>query len=114
MTRALEEEKARLEERLKSVGERNAGVPNDWVAVPSERGAEPDPADQADVIISHEGNAAILADLEARYDAVLAALSRVEAGTYGKCDVCGKPIEPARLAADPAATTCMEHKDSKQ
>ena len=58
---------------------------------------------------NHEENAAILAELEARYDQVLDALKRIDAGTYGTCRICGKEIEEARLAADPAATTCKEH-----
>jgi len=105
----LEAEKANLEREMRSVGRPNLGVPGDWEAVPSETGTEPDLIDQADVVISHEGNAAILADLEARYDHVLGALTRIEAGTYGACEVCGTPIEPARLTADPAATTCIAH-----
>ncbi len=105
----LEAEKARLEERMASVGRKNPAVPDDWEAVPTETGAEPDQADQADVFVSRETNAAILADLEARYDTVLSALKRTGEGTYGKCEVCGKPIGNARLAADPAATTCSAH-----
>ena len=37
------------------------------------------------------------------------ALSRIENGTYGECEVCGKPIEEQRLEALPYATLCMEH-----
>jgi RNA polymerase-binding transcription factor DksA len=35
------------------------------------------------------------------------ALKKIAAGTYGKCEVCGKPIEPARLEALPQARSCM-------
>lgn len=105
----LEAEKAKLEGEMSSIGRPNLAVPGDWEPLPSEAGSEPDLVDQADAVISHEGNAAILADLEARYDYVLGALTRVKEGSYGVCEVCGKPIEPARLAADPAATTCTEH-----
>lgn len=38
------------------------------------------------------------------------ALAKIEAGTYGKCDVCGKPIEPVRLEALPHARRCMSCK----
>ena len=37
------------------------------------------------------------------------ALSRIENGTYGECEVCGEPIEAQRLEALPYATLCMEH-----
>lgn len=105
----LEAEKVRLESRMGSVGRSNPAVPGDWEPIPSEVGTEPDLADQAEVVMSRESNTAILADLEARYDTVIAALKRIEAGTYGKCEVCGKTIEEARLEADPAATTCVKH-----
>lgn len=35
------------------------------------------------------------------------AIRRVEAGTYGRCDHCGQPITAERLAARPAARTCI-------
>lgn len=104
----LEAEKARLESEMGTVGRRNPGVPDDWEAMPSEVGTEADLADQADVVMNRESNTAILADLEARYDTVLEALSRIENKTYGKCEVCKEKIEEARLEADAAATTCTK------
>ncbi|NUQ71150.1 MAG: TraR/DksA C4-type zinc finger protein [Chthonomonadales bacterium] len=35
------------------------------------------------------------------------ALLRVEAGTYGICEVCGKPIAAARLTSIPSAAMCI-------
>lgn len=36
-----------------------------------------------------------------------AAVARVEAGTYGTCEVCGGPIGEGRLEARPVARTCI-------
>jgi DnaK suppressor protein len=36
-----------------------------------------------------------------------AALDRLDAGTYGSCERCGRPIPPARLDARPEARTCV-------
>ena len=36
-----------------------------------------------------------------------AALDRVDAGTYGVCEVCGRDIGAPRLEALPAARTCI-------
>ncbi|HVE48151.1 MAG TPA: TraR/DksA C4-type zinc finger protein [Casimicrobiaceae bacterium] len=44
---------------------------------------------------------AALADVEG-------ALGRLAAGSYGECIDCGEAIAPARLAAYPAATRCVE------
>ena len=35
------------------------------------------------------------------------ALAAIKLGKYGMCEVCGKPIDKARLAAYPEATTCI-------
>ena len=54
--------------------------------------------------------------LSSLIDAAHAQLSRVEAATarlrsggYGLCEVCGRPIPPARLEARPTARTCVAH-----
>ncbi len=38
------------------------------------------------------------------------ALHKFEEGTYGLCDTCGQPIDPARLEALPQASLCMNCK----
>jgi RNA polymerase-binding transcription factor DksA len=40
-------------------------------------------------------------------DEVEAALTRVDAGTYGVCETCGRAIAPERLEARPTARTCI-------
>lgn len=39
---------------------------------------------------------------------IRAALSKMDAGTYGVCETCTKKIAPKRLEALPYATTCIE------
>lgn len=41
-------------------------------------------------------------------DALERALERLDEGSYGVCEECGRPIAPERLAARPAATTCIQ------
>jgi len=38
------------------------------------------------------------------------ALDKFEKGTYGVCESCGQPIDPARLEALPQAKSCMNCK----
>lgn len=40
------------------------------------------------------------------------ALAAIKIGRYGVCEVCGKPIDKARLVAYPEVTTCLEHADN--
>ena len=37
------------------------------------------------------------------------AITRLDEGTYGTCEVCGQPIAPARLEAMPATRYCINH-----
>ena len=39
---------------------------------------------------------------------VLRAQAKLDEGSYGTCDVCGRPIAPGRLEALPSATRCVE------
>jgi RNA polymerase-binding protein DksA len=51
--------------------------------------------------------AALLEAARDRLADVDEALRRLEAGRYGLCDRCGQPIGAERLAARPAARTCI-------
>jgi len=42
------------------------------------------------------------------------ALERIESGTYGSCESCGKPIGKARLQAFPRATLCVSCKQREE
>ncbi len=103
-------EKSKLEAELASVGRKNPTNPADWEPTPpSAEDIEADSNEAADRIEGYEENAAILTELEARYQSVTLALRKIEEGTYGTCEVSGEPIEDARLDADPAARTCTKH-----
>jgi RNA polymerase-binding transcription factor DksA len=47
-------------------------------------------------------------ELREALDDVDAALVRLADGSYGNCEVCGKPIGAARLEAMPAARLCID------
>lgn len=48
--------------------------------------------------------------LEFSIDKINKALKKIEEGTYGICEKCGKPIEEGRLKVFPSATACMKCK----
>jgi RNA polymerase-binding protein DksA len=50
---------------------------------------------------------ALLERARRRLADVEAAVAAVEAGTYGRCETCGRPIGTERLAARPTARTCI-------
>lgn len=49
----------------------------------------------------------VASDAQAKVAEIDAALSRVDAGSYGICEACGNPIPEARLEALPEATLCV-------
>src|SRR3954453_2749783 len=48
-----------------------------------------------------ENSAQVLGEIDA-------ALARIDAGTYGVCERCGKEIPPERLEAHPWASLCID------
>lgn len=46
--------------------------------------------------------------IEAQIKSLQQALERAQAGAYGRCQNCGREIEPERLEILPSATTCAD------
>jgi RNA polymerase-binding protein DksA len=62
----------------------------------------------ATIAFERQQVSALLDQARQRLADVEAALARREAGRYGICENCGRPISPERLAARPAARTCID------
>lgn len=109
----LEDEKTKLEGELGIIGRRSKSNPNDWEAVPpeTEEGGEPDLNIAADMVEGFEGASAVEGELEQRLSEVVGALKRIDDETYGICRICKKPVEEERLNANPAASTCISHRN---
>jgi DnaK suppressor protein len=66
-----------------------------------------DPADAGTHLAESDRAEAILEAARARRVDVLAALERLEHGSYGICVGCGKPVPEGRLEAKPEAARCL-------
>ncbi|MGQ0433879.1 MAG: TraR/DksA family transcriptional regulator [Microthrixaceae bacterium] len=66
-------------------------------------------ADSGQVAAEQGENQALAAQLRNELDEVERALAKLDDGTYGTCETCGKEILPARLEAMPAARFCIDH-----
>ncbi len=105
----LEIEKKNLEEELGQIAIFNTET-NMWDATPDQdMMGEIDDNDAADRFEDFEERTAMVTTLQARLIDVSKALEKIEAGTYGKCEVSGEPIEEDRLEANPAARTNKAH-----
>ena len=66
-------------------------------------------ADMGTETFEREKDLSILEQVEAELADVEHALRRLDDGSYGTCEVCGKVIPDERLEAVPAARLCLEH-----
>ncbi len=93
----LEEQRSRLQQEIEQLGipgETNLGLGNHM-------------ADDASLAYEQEQNLGLRQILSRELGQVEAALERIEEGRYGICEVCGDPIDPARLKAMPSANLCI-------
>jgi RNA polymerase-binding transcription factor DksA len=66
-----------------------------------------DPADAGANLSENERSLAVLAAARRQRTDVLAALHRIDLGTYGTCVGCGRPVPEGRLEAKPEAARCV-------
>jgi RNA polymerase-binding transcription factor DksA len=66
-------------------------------------------ADLGTETFEREKDISILEQLEAELADVEHALKRLDDGTYGTCEIDGKPIPEERLEVLPATRLCLEH-----
>jgi len=76
-----------------------------------QEGRDTDNAETMDEVLEDTGKAvsdARLGIVQSMRIQIRKALAAIKLGRYGKCEVCGKPIDKARLEAYPEATKCIE------
>jgi DnaK suppressor protein len=101
----LKKEKAELLEKIEQL--RTLGQPSAERREGSPFGKREEGADEASEL---EKRLALENRLRESLNEVEHALQKYEAGTYGLCDSCGRPIEQARLEAIPQASLCLSCK----
>ena len=105
----LEKEKGILLEEMHDIGKLSPQT-NEWEAIPEEREfRESDQNDMADRFEDFEARSNMIKVLECRLNSILDALKNLNKVSFGKCEVCKKDIEMARMEVNPAAKTCKKH-----
>ena len=66
------------------------------------------PGDLGSETFEHEKNLSLLEQVSDELLQIQAAFERLEQGTYGTCQACGKPIGAERLDAMPATRFCVD------
>ncbi|MFD7745691.1 TraR/DksA family transcriptional regulator [Streptomyces sp. NPDC059698] len=105
----LTSEILRLRSELEASGAALAGLMRD-----SGDGAGHDEADTGTKNITREHELSLAANAQEMLEQTERALARLEAGTYGLCEICGNPIGKARMQAFPRATLCVEDKQKQE
>lgn len=110
----LEAELAQVILDLETIASLNEQT-GDWVAVPdAQELQEADMNSESDAVEEWNERRATLSQLETMYQNTKRALGKVDAGTFGTCEICQAPIENDRLEFLPTARTCKEHRDDER
>jgi len=80
----------------------------------SVRDAGDDPADAGSKAFERDLELALTQNARHLLEQGGRALARIDAGTYGVCESCGRAIGKARLLAFPRATLCVECKQREE
>jgi len=91
----LEQEQIDLRQQLSELGRGTEGYDSNF-------------ADSSQVTAERGEAEALAAKLEEALAEVDNALEKIDAGSYGVCEECGKEIAPARLEAKPEARLCID------
>jgi RNA polymerase-binding protein DksA len=104
----LEDERARLTHAVDFLEKENPGSMSEELGELAEGGTDNHLGDTASVMYDRELDEGLEEGAQQTLAEIDAALARIEDGTYGTCEVCGKPIGAERLAAIPWARLCID------
>ena len=104
----LEGERTRLANAVEFLHDGSGGSLEDELGEIGSGGTDNHPADTAGAAYDRELDQGLEEGAQQTLDEIDAALERIEAGTYGTCEVCGKPIGDERLRAIPWARLCID------
>jgi DnaK suppressor protein len=104
----LEEERARLLHAVGFLEKENPGSMSEELGELAEGGTDNHLGDTAGAMYDRELDEGLEEGAQQTLTEVNAALRRIDDGTYGVCEVCGKPIPRERLLAIPWARLCID------
>lgn len=109
----LAQERTRLEALRRDVGGGSAGE-DERHDLSELTMIDQHPAEIGTETFNREADESLLIAVRAELDQVDEAMRRLDAGTYGLCEACGRPIGDDRLEASPAARFCLEDEEAAE
>ena len=79
-----------------------------------EMGFDEEYADAGTATFERERDLSLVNNLRDLMERIDKALVKIDEGTYGLCDRCGRPIEKLRLKALPYANLCLKDKQAEE
>ena len=102
----LETQKKAIKGELENFAEEDPNLKHNWDAkFPNREDADKD--ESADDAQEYDNMLSLEHSLELKLKDVKSALEKIENGTYGICENCGKKITEERLLVCPEAKTCL-------
>jgi DnaK suppressor protein len=105
----LERDAVHLQEEIRDAQQEIVGLLRD-----GGDGAGNDQADVGSTTLERDHEMSLAKNARDMLDQIERALSRIEDGTYGGCESCGKAIGKGRLQAFPRATLCVSCKEREE
>ena len=110
----LEGERARLQSVQSGFAEEHLTDQSEQDSVGALSSVDQHQADMGTETFERERDLSILERVEAELADVEHAIRRLDEGTYGLCEACGRPIGDERLEAMPAARFCLDHQEEAE
>jgi RNA polymerase-binding protein DksA len=104
----LEQERARIVSSIEHLRAEHPGNLEDELGELAGRGSDNHLGDMATATFDRELDEGLEEGAQQTLEQVDRALARIDDGTYGTCEVCGRPIGEERLRARPWATLCID------
>ena len=102
----LTEERAQLDAQLTTIVEESFAATQSDLS--GDVGLDDESADAGTAAFEREKDLSIENNVRDLLQKIDRALKRMDEGTYGVCDICGKPIEKARVKALPYVDLCIK------
>ena len=109
---ALEKERRELQAQLTELEESSFSTPQSDIS--GEVAFDEEYADSGSATFERERDLSLENNIRDLLEKIDKALGRMEDGTYGMCERCGKPIEKPRLKALPYANLCIKDKQAEE
>ena len=104
-------QRAELEDQLQTEAQAFSSSESE---IASEIRSDENPAEAGTATFEREKHLSIANNVQDLLEKSTKALEKIEQGSYGICESCGRPIDPDRLAALPHALMCIECKKAEE